>query len=96
MKTKDVNIVFGNIEDLAAVSEEFLYQLESALGKLIEGNEDEDYVGRFFLDFVRPFYVCSPSSAQASDYDRRPSHFSRLHLGPAECGDIDPPDGAPL
>ncbi|KAI1785939.1 hypothetical protein LXA43DRAFT_99031 [Ganoderma leucocontextum] len=52
MKTKDVNIVFGNIEELAAFSERFLDQLESALGKLIEDSDGEDYVGRFFLDFI--------------------------------------------
>ncbi|PIL33944.1 hypothetical protein GSI_03652 [Ganoderma sinense ZZ0214-1] len=52
MKTKDVNIVFSNIEELAAFSEEFLHQLESALGELIEGNEGEDFVGRLFLDFL--------------------------------------------
>ncbi|KAI1791354.1 Dbl-like domain-containing protein [Ganoderma leucocontextum] len=52
MKTKDVNVVFSNIEKLAAFSEEFLDQLESALGELIEGNEGEDSVGRLFLEFI--------------------------------------------
>lgn len=60
MKTKDVNIVFRNIEELAAFSEEFLHQLESALGELIKGNEGEDYVGKLFLDFVRHAFRVYP------------------------------------
>ncbi|KAM5543285.1 hypothetical protein V8D89_003159 [Ganoderma adspersum] len=62
MKMKDVNIVFSNIEELAAFSEEFLHQLKSALCELIEGNEGEDSVGRLFLDSVGPFSICAPSS----------------------------------
>ena len=79
MKTKDINIVFSNIAELAEFSEEFLDQLESALGELIEGNEGEDYVGSFFLDFVRSFYACSPSPARASDYSRCLTP-SRIHV----------------
>ncbi|KAM5542829.1 hypothetical protein V8D89_003493 [Ganoderma adspersum] len=52
MKTKDVNIVFSNIEELATFSEDFLHQLESSLGELIEGNNGEDSVGGLFLDFL--------------------------------------------
>ena len=55
MKTKDINIVFGNINELATFSETFLDRLESALGELIEGNEGEDHLGRLFLDSVRLF-----------------------------------------
>ena len=72
MKTKDINIVFGNVEELAAFSETFLDQLESALGELIEGNEGEDYVGRLFLDSVRLFRHLF---ARPSDDEPRPTHF---------------------
>ena len=87
MKTKDISIVFSNIAELAEFSEEFLDQLESALGELIEGNEGEDYVGSFFLDFVRSFYARSPSPARASDYSRCLSPFPHPHLVAAGCGD---------
>ncbi|PIL33688.1 hypothetical protein GSI_04312 [Ganoderma sinense ZZ0214-1] len=52
MTPEDVKIVFGNIEKLAAFSEEFARQLEPALGEVVEGGEGEDYVGRLFLDFI--------------------------------------------
>ncbi|KAM5537947.1 hypothetical protein V8D89_008423 [Ganoderma adspersum] len=52
MTAEDVKIVFGNIEKLAAFSEEFARQLEPALGEVVEGGEGEDYVGRLFLDFI--------------------------------------------
>ncbi|KAI1786328.1 hypothetical protein LXA43DRAFT_1034219 [Ganoderma leucocontextum] len=68
MTREDVKIVFGNIEKLAAFSEELARQLESALGEVVEGNEGQDYVGRLFLDFVRPFSLSALSSpARASD-----------------------------
>ena len=72
MKTKDINIVFGNVEELAAFSEAFLDQLESALGALIEGNKGEDYVGRLFLDSVRLFRHLP---ARPSNDEPRPTHF---------------------
>ncbi len=59
MTPEDVKIIFGNIEKLAAFSEEFARQLEPALGEVVEGGEGEDSVGRLFLDFVRPFPVCA-------------------------------------
>ncbi|PIL33950.1 hypothetical protein GSI_03658 [Ganoderma sinense ZZ0214-1] len=52
MKTKDVEIVFSNIDQLAELSDDFLYQMESALGELIMGNEGEDHVGKLFIEFM--------------------------------------------
>ena len=78
MKTKDVNIVFSNIEELAAFTEEFLDRLESALGELIEGNEGEDSVGRLFLEVVRPFQRQIVSHALRLMRRRRPLGWSRF------------------
>ena len=74
MKTKDVNVVFNNIQELAAFSEDFLYQLQSMLGGLIEGNKGEDSVGRLFLDSVcafRSLYLCSVSRSLTFDISYR-------------------------
>ena len=65
MKTKDVNLVFSNIQNLASFSDEFLDQLESAMGELIEGNVGEDHIGRLFLDSVR---VCNTLFFEHSDH----------------------------
>lgn len=58
MTPEDVKIVFGNIEKLAAFSEEFARRLEPALGEVVEGGEGEDCVGKVFLEFVRPLSLC--------------------------------------
>ncbi|KAF9222409.1 hypothetical protein BS17DRAFT_186920 [Gyrodon lividus] len=52
MTRDDVRIIFGNIEDLALFSDQFVERLEEALGGILEGGSGEDSVGALFLEII--------------------------------------------
>ncbi|KAF8845915.1 hypothetical protein BDN67DRAFT_1872 [Paxillus ammoniavirescens] len=52
MTRDDVRIIFGNINDLALFSDQFVERLEEALGGVLEGGSGEDSVGALFLELI--------------------------------------------
>lgn len=61
MTRDDVRIIFGNINDLALFSDQFVERLEEALGGVLEGGSGEDSVGALFLELVRRMHLIIPS-----------------------------------
>ena len=53
MTPEDVRIIFNNVAELAAFSDEFTGRLEAALGAVLDGGTGEDCVGALFLETVR-------------------------------------------
>jgi hypothetical protein len=48
MTDDDAQKIFNNIEDIAALSDQFCEELEAALGSLVTGGTGEDRVGALF------------------------------------------------
>ena len=62
MTAEDTKIIFGNIPELAVLSDNFSERLEAALGSIIQEGQAHDHVGKLFLEMVRlrvPLYVPS-------------------------------------
>lgn len=52
MSARDVKIIFGNIEELAAFADELSDKIEAALGSIVPGGTGEDHIGELFCKLV--------------------------------------------
>ncbi|EJF60772.1 Dbl-like domain-containing protein [Dichomitus squalens LYAD-421 SS1] len=81
MTEADVKAIFNNIAELATFSEQFVSDLECALGDFTTNSEWEDYVGKLFLTAIplmEPLYKAY-ARKQSSSLER----FNNLSRTPA-------------
>ncbi|KIJ66118.1 hypothetical protein HYDPIDRAFT_27311 [Hydnomerulius pinastri MD-312] len=81
MTRDDVRIIFGNINDLALFSDQFVGRLEDALGGVLEGGSGEDSVGALFLEIIPALEP--PYKTYITRHPTALAHLNALPTSPA-------------
>ncbi|CAE6394035.1 unnamed protein product, partial [Rhizoctonia solani] len=82
MSAQDVKIVFGNIEEIAAFSEELSERLETALGSVVPAGTGYDRVGELFCELaprMTPMYL-----AYITQHPAAVARYTQLSTNPTQ------------